>query len=167
MKKIYLIRHAKSSWSDATLDDFSRTLNSRGKEDVLFMGERLKKYHVSPSLIYTSPAKRAFKTARELARAIDYDKKEIVCVEALYESSYEAYRDLICQTSDKHTSVFIVAHNPTITEVGERLSGAILTHLPTCAIVCIAFEVESFKDIKEESGHILFFDYPKKHRKVL
>jgi phosphohistidine phosphatase len=167
MKKIYLIRHAKSSWDDATMDDFSRPLNARGKRDVLFMAERLKKFHVKPNLIYSSPAKRAYKTAKEIAKVIEYDKKEIVFVEGLYESSYETYLDLIQQTNDKHNSLFIIAHNPTITEVGERLSGAILTNIPTCAIVCIAFEVESFKEIKEEGGHILFFDYPKKHLKEI
>jgi phosphohistidine phosphatase len=147
------------------MDDFSRPLNGRGKRDVLFMAERLKQFHVKPSFMYSSPANRAYKTAKEIAKVIEYDKKEIVCTESLYESSYEAYLDVIHATNDKHSSLFIIAHNPTITEVGERLSGAILTNIPTCAIVCIAFEVESFKDIVEESGHILFFDYPKKHFK--
>lgn len=163
MKKIYLIRHAKSSWKEEGLDDALRPLNSRGKRDVVFMGERLKKYAVSPDVIYTSPAKRALKTAKELAKAIDYAKKKIMVSEALYESDYASYLEVIHGTEDVHDSIFIIAHNPTITEVGERLSGAILTNIPTCAIVCIAFEVESFKDICEESGHILFFDYPKKH----
>lgn len=163
MKKIYLIRHAKSSWSDESLDDFSRPLNSRGKTDVQFMGKRLKKYAVKPDIIYASPAKRAFKTAKELSKSIQYDKDKIVAIQELYEGSYESYLELIHQTDNAYDSLFIIAHNPTITEVGERLSGAILTNIPTCAIVCIAFEVEKFTDITEESGHILFFDYPKKH----
>jgi len=165
MKKIYLIRHAKSSWKDTLLDDFERPLNSRGKRDVVFMGRRLKMFNVMPDLIYASPAKRAERTAKELAREIDYDKKKIKSVDALYESSYEKYLELIHATDDKHESIFIIAHNPTITEVGERLSGAILSNIPTCAIVCISFDVHSFKEICEESGHILFFDYPKKHLK--
>ena len=45
MKKIYLIRHAKSSWKDETLSDFERPLNGRGKRDVVFMGKRLKMFH--------------------------------------------------------------------------------------------------------------------------
>lgn len=163
MKKIYLIRHAKSSWSDESLDDFSRPLNSRGKNDVLFMGKRLKKYAVKPDVIFCSPAKRAYKTAKELAKIIDYDKESIVIDDSLYESSYEAYLKTIHNTNDSCKSIFIVAHNPTITEVGERLSGAILTDIPSCAIVGIVFDVKSFKDICEESGQILFFDYPKKH----
>ena len=165
MKKIYFIRHAKSSWKNETIDDFERPLNSRGKRDVVFMGKRLKMFDVKPDLIYTSPAKRAEKTTKEIAREIDCDKKKIKIVDSLYESSYESYLELIHSTDDKHTSIFIIAHNPTITEVGERLSGAILSNIPTCAIVCISFDVESFKEITEESGHILFFDYPKKHLK--
>ncbi|WP_263832942.1 SixA phosphatase family protein [Sulfurospirillum oryzae] len=165
MKKIYLIRHAKSSWKDETLNDFERPLNGRGKRDVVFMGKRLKMFDVKPDVIYTSPAKRALKTAKEIGEEIDCDKKKIKSVDALYESSYEQYIELIHNIDDKCSSVFIIAHNPTITEVGERLSGAILSNIPTCAIVCISFDVESFKEITEESGHILFFDYPKKHLK--
>lgn len=163
MKKIYLIRHAKSSWEDSTMDDSLRPLNSRGKRDVLFMGERLKKFNVLPNVIYASPAVRAAKTAKELAKIIDYDKKKIIFADELYDSSYEAYLSLIHKTNDKHKSIFIVAHNPEITEVGERLSGAILTTIPTCAILCIEFDVMGFKDIDENGGKILFFDYPKKH----
>ncbi|MBP1680189.1 MAG: putative phosphohistidine phosphatase [Proteobacteria bacterium] len=165
MKKIYLIRHAKSSWKDETLDDFERPLNGRGKRDVVFMGKRLKMFDVMPDLIYTSPAKRALKTAKELAKELECDKKRIISADTLYEGSYESYLDLIHSADDKHASIFIIAHNPTITEVGERLSGAILSNIPTCAIVCISFDVQSFKEITEESGHILFFDYPKKHLK--
>ncbi|WP_041957692.1 SixA phosphatase family protein [Sulfurospirillum arsenophilum] len=165
MKKIYFIRHAKSSWKDETLDDFERPLNGRGKRDVAFMGKRLKMFGVMPDIIYTSPAKRAEKTTKEIAKEIDYDKKKIKSIDTLYEGSYESYLELIHSTDDKHAAIFIIAHNPTITEVGERLSGAILSNIPTCAIVCISFDVESFKEITEESGHILFFDYPKKHLK--
>lgn len=165
MKKIYLIRHAKSSWENEEMDDFSRPLNARGKRDVVFMGSRLKMFKVLPKIIYTSPAKRAHKTAKEIAKIIGFDKNKLTLVPELYESSYKQYLNLIHETKDKYNEIFIIAHNPTITEVGEKLSGAILSNIPTCAIVCIEFEVESFKDISEESGKILFFDYPKKHLK--
>jgi len=165
MKKIYLIRHAKSSWNDQIVDDFTRPLNSRGKRDVAFMGKRLALFQVLPDTIISSTAKRAEKTAKAIAKTIEFDKEKIIYTDALYESTYERYLDLIHAIDDTNTSVFLIAHNPTITEVGERLSGAILSNIPTCAIVCIAFEVEHFSEITEESGHILFFDYPKKHLK--
>ncbi|MDD3343494.1 MAG: histidine phosphatase family protein [Sulfurospirillaceae bacterium] len=163
MKKIYLIRHAKSSWNDGMLDDFSRPLNGRGKKDLQLMGERLAMFEVLPDAIFTSPAKRALKTAKALAKSIDYKKNKVSVVESLYESSFQDYLTLIHSVNDAYKDIFIVAHNPTITEVGERLSGAILTNIPTCAIVCLSFDVDHFKDIAEENGKILFFDYPKKH----
>jgi len=163
VKKIYLIRHAKSSWSEEGMSDYERPLNKRGKKDLPFMATRLKEFGVKPDLILSSPAKRAEKSAKTIAEIIDYDIDNITFDESLYDSSYTTYRYLLDSLDDKLNSVFIVAHNPTLTEVGERLSGAILTNIPTCSIVCIEFDVKSFQDIKEESGKIIFFDYPKKH----
>jgi phosphohistidine phosphatase len=165
MKKIYLIRHAKSSWKDEILDDFLRPLNKRGKRDAEFMGKRLKMFDVYPDAIIASSAKRSEKTAKALAKALEFDKKKIIYTKSLYESSFETFFSLIHRLDDTYKEVFIVAHNPAITEVGERLSGAILSNIPTCAIVCLSFDVNHFRDIEEESGHILFFDYPKKHLK--
>jgi phosphohistidine phosphatase len=163
MKHIYLIRHAKSSWGEEGISDFDRPLNRRGKKDLPFMAERLKSFDIKPDLILSSPAKRAQKTAKLIAETISYNENDIVYEESLYDSSYTTYRYLLDSLDDKYNTIFIVAHNPTLTEVGERLTGAILTNIPTCSIVCIEFDANSFKDIKEESGKILFFDYPKKH----
>ena len=163
MKKIYLIRHAKSSWSEEGMSDFERPLNKRGKKDLPFMADRLKEFGIKADLILSSPAKRAQKSAKTIAEIIGYSIDDINYDESLYDSSYTTYRYLLDSLDDKLNTVFIVAHNPTLTEVGERLSGAILTNIPTCSIVCIEFDVKSFKDIEEDSGKIIFFDYPKKH----
>ena len=127
------------------------------------MAKRLKFFGIMPDLILSSPAKRAKKTAEKIAEIIGYNKDKIDYKEALYDSSYTAYRYLIDTLDDNLNEVFIVGHNPTLTEVAEKLSGAILTNIPTCAIICIEFDVDKFQDIKDESGKILFFDYPKKH----
>lgn len=145
------------------MSDFDRPLNKRGKKDVPYMANRLKYFKILPDLILSSPAKRAKKTAKEIASIICYDEQNICYEESLYDSSYTNYRYLLDSLDKKYSTIFIVAHNPTLTEVGERLSGAILTNIPTSSIVCIEFDVDDFKDIKEESGKILFFDYPKKH----
>jgi len=163
MKYIYLIRHAKSSWSEENQSDFDRTLNKRGKKDLQYMAIRLQEFGVKPSIIFSSPAKRAQKTTKIIAETLDFNPKKIVYEKALYDSSYTTYRYLIDSIDDKHETVFIVAHNPTLTEVGEKLTGAILTNIPTCSIVCIEFDVDSFKDIEEECGKVIFFDYPSKH----
>ncbi|MCI0495238.1 histidine phosphatase family protein [candidate division KSB1 bacterium] len=77
MKRLILIRHAKSSWGDPGLSDLDRPLNNRGNQDAPFMGKRLKKEHnVKPDLILSSPAKRAIGTARIIAKAIGYPGKK-------------------------------------------------------------------------------------------
>ncbi len=162
MKKIYLVRHAKSSWKEEGMDDFLRPLNSRGKRDLITIGKRLLKHKANPDLIYASPSVRTTKTAKELAHTINHDKKKILFIDSLYESTFEKYLELIHKTDDTNETIFIVGHNPTITEVGERLSGAILDNLPTCAIFGMAFDVEHFSEIEEENGEVLFYDYPKK-----
>ncbi len=163
MKTIYLIRHAKSSWSEIGVSDYERPLNRRGKKDLSFMANRLKEFGIKPDLILSSPAKRAKKTTKKIASTIGYDEENIVYKESLYDSSYTNYRYLLDELNDNINSIFIIAHNPTLTDVGEKLSGAILTNIPTCSIVAIEFEVDSFKDITEGIGKIIFFDYPKKH----
>jgi len=163
VKKIYLIRHAKSSWSEEGMSDYERPLNKRGKKDLPFMAARLKEFGIKPDLILSSSAKRAQKSAKTIAEIIGYGMDNITYDESLYDSSYTSYRYLLDSLDDRLDSIFIVAHNPTLTEVGERLSGAILTNIPTCSIVCIEFDVKSFQNIEEGSGKIIFFDYPKKH----
>ncbi len=163
MKKIYLIRHAKASDAEFGINDFERALSKKGKNDATFIAKRLKHFGISPDLIISSPAKRAKTTAKIIAETLNYEKYSINFQESLYDSSCQTYRYLLDSVDDSIKSLFIVAHNPTITETGEILSGAILTNMPTCSIVCIEFDVRSLKDIKENSGKILFFDYPKKH----
>ena len=67
MKRLYIVRHAKSSWKDASLDDFDRPLNKRGKKAAPEMGKRLKKLKVKPDLLLASPAVRAITTAKAIA----------------------------------------------------------------------------------------------------
>jgi phosphohistidine phosphatase len=84
MKKLYLVRHAKSSWEDSSLDDIDRPLNGRGKNNAPEMGERLKKQGILPDLLISSPAKRAMSTAKKIAERVGYSKKEILIDENLY-----------------------------------------------------------------------------------
>ena len=84
MKRLYLVRHAKSSWKDPDLDDFDRPLNKRGKRDAPLMGQKLRQADVRPDLIVSSPAKRAAKTAKIMAGQIEYPVKKIIWDESLY-----------------------------------------------------------------------------------
>ena len=78
MKRLFLVRHAKSSWDDPSLDDMDRPLNNRGKRNAPEMGIRLRKQGIIPDLLISSPAKRAHTTAKSISEEIGYPKKKIV-----------------------------------------------------------------------------------------
>ena len=69
-KFLYLVRHAKSSWKDASLSDRERPLNGRGRRSAPEMGGRLATGGHSPDLIISSPARRAFSTAKKIAKEL-------------------------------------------------------------------------------------------------
>ncbi len=75
MKKLYLIRHAKSSWDYPGLNDHERPLNKRGERDAPFMAKILKEKKVKPDLILSSTAVRALEFAKKIADELDYKKK--------------------------------------------------------------------------------------------
>ena len=75
-KVLYLVRHAKSSWSDASLSDMQRPLNKRGRRSAPEMGKRMVAQDHRPDLIISSPAKRARLTARKIAKELGFNPRE-------------------------------------------------------------------------------------------
>lgn len=165
MKRLFLIRHAKSSWDHPGLDDIERPLNKRGKRDAPFMGARLKKYNTYPDMIYTSPAKRARKTAKQIAINVGYPVEKIEQHAGIYTSDMNRLLVLVQETLNDIDTLFLVGHNYVLTDFAEYLTGEILSNVPTCGIVGIAFPIESWAQVHQEKGEMLFFDYPKKHQK--
>ena len=163
MRRLYLIRHAKSSWSEPGLRDFDRPLSSRGKVDAPFMGKRLARHGVRPSLIFASPAKRTRKTAQYIAESVGYPTKDIVFFEAIYEAGVDDLLRTIAQAMDEAENLFLVGHNYSITDLAESLTGKSLGNVPTGGIVGIEFSAEKWSEILPGTGKLLFFDYPKKH----
>ncbi len=165
MKRLYLVRHAKSSWKQSGLSDLDRPLNKRGKGDAPLMGQRLKKYAVCPDFMLSSPAKRALKTAKIIAEEIGYSKKGVVVHETLYVHGTRAILNVIRSVDDAHESLMIVGHNPDLTELAELLSDYHVNNIPTCGIFCIDFNASSWQDVDVDKGLFTFFDYPKKHQR--
>ncbi len=161
MKQLYLIRHAKSSWSSPCLADFDRPLNKRGKKNAPLMAERLSARGVIPQRIISSPAKRAKKTARYMARGTGFQRKNIIYEEGLYFAEHQEVISLIERHLSEVESLFVVGHNSTITDLAEQLTGDHFFNVPTCGVVGI--EYRGKKNIVNilEPGTLLFFDYPK------
>ena len=163
MKRLYLIRHAKSSWDDPDLSDIDRPLNKRGKKDAPIMGERLKNEHkAKPDLIISSPAKRAIRTARVIAKEIGYSKEKIEIKDSLYASGVTAMLNVIHYLDDSLDEVMLFGHNPDLTSLANHLSNQHVDNIPTCGIFCVDFDLKSWQDVKKGKGIFKFLDYPKK-----
>jgi phosphohistidine phosphatase len=163
MKHLFLIRHAKSSWSIPELSDFERPLSKRGKRDAPFMGKRLAAMKPRPDCIISSPARRARKTARAIGAEIGFTKKDIILEDELYTFSAQNILKILKRTPDSIQVLALVGHNHGITECGEYLSDERLDNIPTCGIVLIQFDCKGWEYIGPKSGRLLIFDYPKLH----
>ena len=144
MKKLLLLRHGKSSWDNPDLADQERPLTNRGKESASVIGKFLKKENLIPDLIISSTAKRANKTADIVAKRSGYSKK-IVNSGALYTASSENYANIIHEIDDKHKTILLVGHNPSMEEVVERIT--VETHImKTCSLAHIDLSISSWKN---------------------
>jgi phosphohistidine phosphatase len=161
MKRLFLIRHAKSSWDDTALPDKDRPLNDRGRRDAPKMGKRLAKRDVKPDLILSSPARRALTTAEVIAKKLEYKLKDIVVDDRLYAGGADGLLDVIHELGDKLERVMFFGHNPEFTQLAHRLSSEI-THMPTCAIVEFTFNAASWSNIGKAKVAKVALDYPKK-----
>ncbi len=161
MKTLFIVRHAKSSWKDASLSDFDRPLNKRGKRDVPDMGLRLKALNILPDLIISSPANRALTAAKGIAEKIGYPLKSIVGNDVLYHAGSRSIIKFIAATDDKHDSLMIFGHNPGFTYLINDLSDFYLGNLPTTGVFAIEFDVNSWQDLQKAKGRKIMYDYPK------
>ena len=161
MKTLLIVRHAKSSWDDASMKDFDRPLNDRGRRDAPDMAERLQKAGVHIDLFVSSPAKRARKTAELFMEVYGRKVGELVEVQPLYHPEIQAFREAIADLDDSLDTVAIFSHNPGITAFANILSTVRVDDMPTCAVFSVRSDVAHWKDFIESKPTFWFFDYPK------
>jgi phosphohistidine phosphatase len=111
----------------------------------------------------SSPAKRALKTAEIIAKELDFPVKKIVADASIYAAGISDLLDVIRNIDDAVHHVMMYGHNPGITMLVEHLTHYRVENIPTCGIFCIDFDIDSWKEISEGGGTVVFFDYPKKH----
>lgn len=165
MKKLFLIRHAKSSWGDPSVSDFYRKLNKRGKKDAPFMALKIAEAGASPDMILSSPAKRAKKTAQAMAQGVGFKKEFINYSDDIYSSSVHELFHVLKKVNNKINELFLVGHNYAITDLAQILTGEIIENIPTSGVVAMQCRINDWSDIEQGSGELLFFDYPKRYIK--
>jgi phosphohistidine phosphatase len=152
MKTLFILRHAKSSWSEPDLADFDRPLNDRGKAAAPFMGELVRKKGLAPDVIFSSPAVRAKKTAKLFKEGGKFDA-DIIFDDRIYEASPGTLLYVAAEASDEHMSVMLVGHNPGMEGVVRVLTGH-AESMPTAAVAVIDLEIEAWSDIASGIGKL-------------
>jgi phosphohistidine phosphatase len=163
MKRLMLMRHAKSSWDQPDLPDFDRPLNKRGKRDAPLMARRLCELGEKPDLILSSPAERAIRTAMVVAEELGIPKKKIVENDDIYLADVELLLEILRGLDDSHKRVLLCGHNPGMTNLCNYLADMNIENIPTCAVVCLKIAIASWSELGQASGTLVYFEYPKKN----
>ena len=163
MKNLYLVRHAKSSWENRNISDFERGLNDRGKRDAPFMASILKKKKIKINKLLSSPAARALITAKIFANELEIKENEIVTDENIYEADRKDLLEIIMRTDDTINNVMLLGHNPGLTYLSNYLCNYEVDNIPTCGIICMQLNYDSWRFLGHKSCSFIFFEYPKKY----
>ena len=161
MKILTLVRHAKSSWKDTTLTDRQRPLNSRGERDAPEMGRRIADHGIRPSLILSSPAVRAWTTAKFIAAAMGYPAEFLQREETLYLASLDDLLDAVVAQDNGFNSLMIVGHNPGLTEFANFLVPGLTDNLPTAGVVSVQIDRDDWSLYGQPETELIVHDYPK------
>ena len=145
--KLWIIRHAKSSWAEPRQTDFERPLNKRGNADGPRMARWLA-YQADPATwIWSSDAARALATAEFVARGFAEANPQVVADHRLYHPSLESVCEVLRETPSDHSSVAVVAHNPGLTYLVNHLAHErVLDNLPTFGIAQFSVAGEAWAD---------------------
>lgn len=156
MKTLLLMRHAKSDWGHAGLDDFDRPLNRRGRADLPRLARLLETYGPAPQTALASPALRARQTAEGLGAALGLPPP--VFDERLYLAPADLILHLVGRTESKSESLLLIAHNPGIEEAVSALCGARL-HMPTGGVAAV--DLAAWADAERGGGLLRYFALPR------
>lgn len=166
MKTLYLIRHAKSSWDDASLDDFDRPLNQRGKRDAPDIGNRLKKMGIIPDKMISSSAKRAADTAILFARAMQLPAAQINFLDELYHASASQLLHQVSLTDQTVRTLFVFGHNPGLTDFANIICKTPVANIVTAAVFAVQLDIKQWSELKpDRQGELYFYDFPKSKKK--
>jgi phosphohistidine phosphatase len=162
MKTLTLVRHAKSSWKHRGLADRERPLSTRGKRDAPEMGQRLAAAGVRPSLIISSPAVRAWSTAKKVAKELNYPREFLQREDDLYLATLYGLLDVVARQDTGFNNLMLVGHNPGLTDFANFLSPGLTDNVPTAGVVSVGIDIEDWELHGRPATELLLYDFPKK-----
>jgi phosphohistidine phosphatase len=164
MKSLTIVRHAKSSWKDRGLSDRERPLNKRGNRDAPVMGKRVADAGIRPSQIISSPAVRAWTTAKIFAKELGYPTELLPREDGLYLASLDNLLDVVATQDNGFNNLMLFGHNPGLTDFVNYLVPGLTNNLPTAGVVSVDLDCDDWMLYDRPQAELLLHDYPKKQQ---
>jgi len=160
MKRLLIMRHAKSDYPPEIADDFHRPLNRRGRRDVPRMARLLTLYDAVPECILSSTALRARETATAMAELLGLSENQTAFEDDLYLASADDLLSCVRRIEEGVGSLMVVAHNPGLEAWISRLCGCRL-QLPTAAITALSIDADSWSAMGDKGVWMEWFVVPR------
>jgi phosphohistidine phosphatase len=161
-RKLFIIRHGKSSWDHQGLDDIDRPLAERGILNAEEMAKRLSHQGLIPELLVSSPASRALNTALIMARFWMLKPAALQIHEPLYDAFISNIEKVVSGIPSDVKGLAIFGHNPSWTAYANHFLSSPLDNLPTAGVVVVTFESDHWKNLNRSKVKDVYVDYPKK-----
>jgi phosphohistidine phosphatase len=170
MRQLMLLRHAKSTWDDASMPDRDRPLNAHGRHSAAVMRRAMRDLGLAPDVVLVSTARRTMETL-EVLEPWD-DAPLIEPMDSLYLANPMQLTAALHGMAETVRSVLLIGHNPGVHDLALTLAGpsaiatggetarALATSFPTGALV--EFVVAgAWWDLREGSGRLVRFLTPR------
>jgi phosphohistidine phosphatase len=159
VKRLTILRHAKSSWDDPVAD-FDRSLNARGREAAVLVGKELKRRGAKFDCVLASPARRVRETLDRVAEGYG-EPLDVHFHERIYLASEDHLLQLVHRITDDVESAMIIGHNPglhRLTLLLARDEGSLRDQIadkyPTGAAATVVFEAGRWREVEPGSGQL-------------
>ncbi|PKQ64334.1 hypothetical protein BZG02_05825 [Labilibaculum filiforme] len=167
MKRLILVRHAKTEGIRYDISDYQRNLIDRGISDSKLIANKLFLKNNIPDLMISSPANRAIETSLLFANVLHYPLDKIEQNDDLYDGfTTHEFLDLLHKLGKDHETIMVVGHNPSIEYLAFNLTEEFYHSVPTCTVIGIDFQIQNWSDIEARTGKLAFYEYPKKYKEV-
>jgi len=169
IKTLYLLRHAKSDWSDPRLEDFDRPLSPRGRRAGRAIGQAMHAKGLIPAAILCSAARRALDTW-DLVGPFLGGRSQVKVLRSLYLASPSRLLATLQRLPAALPSALLLGHNPGLAGLARQLAGpdskkGALTRLsekyPTAALAVFHVDVEDWADLGPGAGRLIDFLRPR------
>ncbi|WP_305096519.1 SixA phosphatase family protein [Croceibacterium aestuarii] len=165
MKRLGLLRHAKSDWDDLALRDFDRGLNDRGRRGAAAIGAHIRDHGWGCEATIASPAERVRSTIEATGLGLNprFDPR-------LYLADAATLLAVLREMEGDPQSVLLVGHNPGLQELVFRLVGAdeddellerAAEKFPTATLAVLECDIASWDELAPASARLVHFARPR------